>query len=168
MDIAGLWRSLRANPGEAPGPGAEQLPTPTPLTLTVTQQCQLALPVQFFKPDEVTVTVKSTRPGKPAEVTIAANFNSADGSYQGPTTTVGQGQFTATSSEVTARFVVMPATGWPVLGVGAVAKWQDGAPDGVALTYQELACDPFVWWGWLIRVLAVLTRPFSARGPASR
>jgi hypothetical protein len=133
------------------------------ITISVTQQCQIALPLPNYAPDEVTVTVTSHRPGVAAQVSIAANFNSPDGSYQGPTTTVGQGQFTATSSHVHAGFVVLPAAGWPVLGVGAVATWEDGAPESAALTYEQLACDPWIWWQWLIRVLAVVVGPFAPR-----
>jgi hypothetical protein len=106
------------------------------------------------------VTVTSNRPGVDAQVTIAANLNSPDGSYQGPTTTVGQGQFTSTSSQVHAGFIVLPS-GWPVLGVGAEATWADGAPHSVTLIYVQLACDPWVWWRWLIPVLNILRRPFS-------
>ena len=109
------------------------------------------------------MTVTSHRPGVAAQVTIGANLNSPDGSYQGPTTTVGTGQFTATSSQVQAGFVVLPAAGWPVLGVGAEAIWEDGAPQSFALNYWQLECDPLVWWQWLIRILAIVTRPFSAR-----
>jgi hypothetical protein len=89
-----------------------------------------------------------------------ANLNSPDGSYQGPTTIVGQGQFTATNSDVHASFVALPS-GWPVLGVGAEAAWEYGVPHSVALTYVQLAYDPWVWWCWLIPVLNILTRPFS-------
>jgi hypothetical protein len=110
----------------------------------------------------VRLTIASNRPGVAAEVTIAANLNSPDGSYQGPTTRVGQGQFTVTTSQVHAGFVVLPS-GWPVLGVGAEATWADGAPNSVTLTYVQLECDPWVWWRWLIPVLDILTRPFSAR-----
>jgi hypothetical protein len=39
---------------------------------------------------------RTSRPGVAARVTIVANLNSPDGSYQGPTTIVGQGQFSAT------------------------------------------------------------------------
>ncbi len=130
------------------------------ITISVAQECQPALPLQKFTADEVTVTVTSDRPGVGAQVLIGANFNSPDGSYQGPTTAVGQGQFTATDSQVDARFVVLPAAGWPVLGVGAVATWDDGAPEGAALTYELLVCDPLIWWKWLIRLLAVVARPF--------
>ena len=114
------------------------------------------------------MTVTSQRPGVAAQVLIGANFNSQDGSYQGSTTTVGQGQFTASGSDVEARFVVLPAAGWPVLGVGAVATWEDGAPESAALTYEQLACDPLIWWQWLIRLLAVLTRPFATRKALTR
>jgi hypothetical protein len=46
-----------------------------------------------------------------------ANLNSPDDSYQGPTTTVSHGEFTATSSKVIVRFVVLPWTGFPVIGM---------------------------------------------------
>jgi hypothetical protein len=48
--------------------------------------------------------VASNRPGVAAQVSVAANLNSPDGSYQGPTTVVGQGQFSATTSSVLANF----------------------------------------------------------------
>jgi hypothetical protein len=108
MDIAGMWRSMRADPADAPRPGAHQETAGPGITISVTQQCQVALPLAGLTPDEVTVTVTSHRPGVAAQVSIAANFNSPDGSYQGPTTTVGQGQFTARRSHVHAGFVVLP------------------------------------------------------------
>jgi hypothetical protein len=94
-------------------------------------------------------------------VSVAANLNSPDGSYQGPTTVVGQGQFTATASSVLVNFVVLPS-GWPVLGVGAEAIWADDAPNSFTLNYVQLECDPWVWWRWLIPVLNTLGQ-FSAR-----
>jgi hypothetical protein len=160
MDIAGMWRSMRADPADAPQAGAHQETAGEGITISVTQQCQIALPLTSLNPDEVTVTISSHRPGVAGQVTIGANFNSLDGSYQGPTTTVGQGQFTATSSQVHAGFVVLPS-GWPVLGVGAEATWADGVSHSVALTYVQLECDPWVWWRWLIPVLDILTRPFA-------
>ena len=159
MDIAGMWRSTRA---EAPHPGAHQQVAGEGITIAVTQQCQTTLPLAGFTADEVTVTVTSHRPGVAAQVSIGANLNSPDGSYQGPTTTVGHGQFTAAArSRVRASFAVLPS-GWPVLGVGAEAIWEDGAPHSIALVYEELACDPWVWWRWPIRILDLLTRPFLA------
>jgi hypothetical protein len=162
MDIARMWRSMRADPADAPRPGAHQETAGAGITISITQQCQVALPLAGLSPDEVTVTVTSHRPGVAAQVTIAANFNSPDGSYQGPTTAVGQGQFTARRSHVRAGFVVLPS-GRPVLGVGAVATWQDGAAEDAALTYEQIVCDPWVWWRWLIPVLDTLTRPFAPR-----
>src|SRR5438045_2749377 len=100
LDIAGMWRSMRLASTEAPRAGEHQETAGVGITLTVTQECQTTLPLQRFAADEVSVTVSSQRPGVAAQVLIAANFNSPDGSYQGPTTTVGQGQFTATSSDV--------------------------------------------------------------------
>ena len=94
MDIASIWRSMRADPAEAPHPGAHQQVAGEGITIAVTQQCQATLPLAGFTADEVTVTVTSHRPGVAAQVSIGANLNSPDGSYQGPTTTVGQGQFT--------------------------------------------------------------------------
>jgi hypothetical protein len=162
MDIAGMWRSMRADPAEAPRPGAHQQVAGEGITIAVTPQCQATLPLAGFTVDEVTVTVTSHRPGVAAQVSIGANLNSLDGSYQGPTTTVGHGQFTAaTRSRVRAGFAVLPS-GWPVLGVGAEAVWEDGAPHSIALVYEQLACDPWVWWRWPIRILDLLTRPFLA------
>ena len=168
MDIAGTWRSMRSDPAEVPRPGAQIEAAGQGVTITVTQQCQVALPLSGSRADEVTVTVTSQRPGVAAQVSIGANLNSPDGSYQGPTTTVGQGQFTATDSEVQVGFVVLPAAGWPVLGVGADATWADGSTQSFALTYVELQCDPLVWWRWVIRVLAILTSPFFERSRTER
>jgi hypothetical protein len=162
MDIAGMWRSMRTDPTEVPRPGAQHTAEPG-ITISVGQQCQVALPLAKYRADEVSVTVTSHRHGAAGHVTIGANLNSSDGSYQGPTTTVGQGQFTATSSHVDAGFVVLPAAGWPVLGVGAVATWADGTADSAALTYVQLQCDPLVWWQWLIRLLAELARPLAPK-----
>jgi hypothetical protein len=47
------------------------------------------------------------------------------------------------------------------LSVGAVASWADGA-HSAALTYEQIACDPWVWWRWLTPVVGVLSRAFSA------
>jgi len=163
-----MWRSMRSGSDEVPRPGAHLEAAGQGITITVTQQCQVALPLSDSRADEVTVTVTSQRPGVAAQVSVGANLNSPDGSYQGPTTTVGQGQFTATDSEVQAGFVVLPAAGWPVLGVGADATWADGSTQSFALTYVELQCDPLVWWRWVIRVLAVLTSPFLARSRMER
>ena len=168
MDIADMWRSMRSGSDEVPRPGAHLEAAGQGITITVTQQCQVALPLSDSRADEVTVTVTSQRPGVAAQVSVGANLNSPDGSYQGPTTTVGQGQFTATDSEVQAGFVVLPAAGWPVLGVGADATWADGSTQSFALTYVELQCDPLVWWRWVIRVLAVLTSPFLDRSRMER
>ena len=167
MDLAALWRGRRADPADVPRPGAHLEAAAAGITISVAQQCQIALPLPSFKADEVTVTVTSHRPGVAGQVTIGANFNSLDGSYQGPTTTVGKGQFTAASAHVKVSFVVLPAAGWPLLGAGAVATWEDGAPESATLTYAELACDPLVWWGWLIRVIAFVTSPFSVRSSGS-
>ncbi len=161
MDLAAMWRSMRASPADAPGPGAHQEMAAEGITISLTQQCQVALPMSSLKADEVTATVTSHRPGVAGQVTFGANLNSLDGSYQGPTTTVGHGQFTATSPHAHVSFVVLPAAGWPLLGAGAVVTWADGAPESATLTYAELACDPLIWWGWLIRVLAFVTSPFS-------
>jgi hypothetical protein len=159
MDIARTWHSLHADSAAVPHAGAHLETAGEEITISVVQQCQIALPSGNVVP-EVSVTITSNRSGVDALVTIGANLNSPDGSYQGPTTTVGQGQFTSTSSEVHAGFVVLPS-GWPVLGVGAEATWADGAPHSVTLTYAQLACDPWVWWRWLIPVLNILRRPFS-------
>ena len=67
------------------------------ITISVAQECQIVLPPRRNRIPAVSVTVTSQRPGVAAQVTIAANFNTPDSSYQGPTTTLGQGQFTETS-----------------------------------------------------------------------
>jgi hypothetical protein len=144
MDIADMWRNLRASPADVPLPGAHLGTPPEPgITISVTQQCQLVLPSSDLIADEVTVTVTSLRPGAAAEVSIFANFNSRDGSYQGPSTEVGRGQFTATRPQVDTAFVVLPGMGgtigWDaVLGIAAEAIWTDGAPLSAALTYELL------------------------------
>jgi len=156
MDIAGRWRALHPDPADAPRPGVQVAAAADGITVSVTQQCQVALPPSSFLADEVTVTVTSHRPGVGAQVTVGANFNSVDGSYQGPTTQVGQGQFTATSGQVQVGFVVLPAA-WPVLGVGAGAVWDDGEPESFDLTYVALMCRWRWWWIWLIRAVDLLS-----------
>ena len=163
MDIAGMWRDMHPDTGEMPRPGMHQEAPAGGITITVMQQCQVALPVPSLKADEVTVTVTSHRPGVAAQVTVGANLNSADGNYQGPTTTVGQGQFTVTDSQVHVGFVVLPTDPWPVLGVGAEAIWADGTAQSIDLTYLQIECEHLVWLSWLIRLITILTRPFSAR-----
>ena len=141
IDIAGMWRLLRAGPADAPRPGVRQATAGPGITVDVTQECQVALPESSSSPDEVTVTVTSHHPGVPAQVTIGANLNSLDGSYQGATTMIGKDEFSPTNSQVQASFVVLPAVEWPVLGIGAVAVWKDGTPQSTALAYLRLECS---------------------------
>ena len=54
MDIAGMWQRLRAGPADAPRPGVHQATAGPGITVDITQQCQVALPVSAFSPDEVT------------------------------------------------------------------------------------------------------------------
>ena len=158
MDVASMWRSLRTNPADASAAPASTSVGRVGNHHRRRTGVPLALPPRQSLIPEVSVTVTSQRPGVAAQVTIAANFNSANGSYQGPTTIVGQGQFTDTGSQVHARFVLLPS-GFPVLGVGAVADYADGV-HGAALTYREIACNPWVWWGWLTPVAGTLSRMF--------
>jgi hypothetical protein len=160
MDIAGMWRNWRADPADVPHAGARLATAEPGITISVAQECQIALPPRSNLIPAVSVTVTSQRPGIGAQVTIAANFNTPDGSYQGPTTTLGQGQFTATISQVQVHFVLLPS-GFPVLGVGAVADWADGA-HSATLTYEQIACDPWVWWRWVTPIIGILSRSFSA------
>jgi len=163
MDIASLWRRLRADPAEMPVPGARRATAAGDITIDVTQRCLASLPrLPGLTHNVTTVTVTSHRPGVPGHVTIGANFNSPDGNYQGPTTTVGQGQFTATSSRVETSFVLLPS-GWPILGAGAEATWADNAPQSGTLSYWQIACDPLVWWYWPIRGIATVAQWFSPR-----
>jgi hypothetical protein len=163
VDLASMWRGLRAEPAEMPAPGVHRAAAAGDLTIDVTQECLSSLPrMPGLKHNVCTVTVTSHRPGVAGQVTIGANFNSPDGSYQGPTTTVGQGEFTATTATVQARFVLLPA-GWPVLGVGAEATWADNAPQSGALSYWQIACDPLVWWQWPIRAIAAVSQILSPR-----
>jgi hypothetical protein len=117
MEIAEIWRSMRPDPAGTPRAGAHLETAGQAITTSIRQECVIALPRASYSPDLVTVSVTSLRPGVAGQVTVGANLNSPDGSYQGPTTTVGHGQFTATSSQVLVRFVVLPCTGFPVLGM---------------------------------------------------
>jgi hypothetical protein len=47
----------------------------------------------------------------------------------------------AASSPPLSRNVSPLPSGFPVLGVGAVADWADGA-HSATLTYEQIACDP--------------------------
>jgi hypothetical protein len=67
-------------------------------------------------------------------------ISSVDGTYQGDTRLVGEGQFTGANSEVDVSFVVLPS-GFPVLGAGSDAVWADGAPTSYTLTYAQIACN---------------------------
>jgi hypothetical protein len=161
MDIARIWRDMSANPSNAPHAGAHLATPGEDITMSVTQECQVALPWGNQIP-EFTVIVTSNRPGVAADVTIAANVNSMNGNYQGPTTIVGQGQFTATNSEVRVGFIMLPS-GFPVAGVSAQAIWADGAPHSITLNYYLIACDPLVWWvRWIVAIVGFLRRPFVA------
>jgi hypothetical protein len=142
IDIADIWRGRRA---DAPRVGAHLDSAGT--TISVTQECQVALPMGDRFP-EVSVTITSNRPGVAAQVSVYANLNCRDFNYQGPTTKVGEGQFTATSSEVHVGFILLPS-GLSVLGAGSVAVWADGAENSLNLRYDEIACNPLVWWRWL-------------------
>jgi hypothetical protein len=169
LDLAGMWRTMRVHPADVPRVGAHLETAGPGITIIVAQECLTALPSRRNGIPEVSVTITSQRPGVAAQVTIAANFNTPDGSYQGPTTTVGHGQFTSSSSGVHARFIVLPS-GFPVLGVGAVADYADGV-HSVTLGYWQIACDPWVWWRWLTPVVGTLSRPFtriSSTSPRSR
>jgi hypothetical protein len=167
MDIAGLWRSFRPNPADAPRAGAHFAPVGAGITTSISQECVVALPRSSYSPNLVTVTVTSLRPGAAGHVRVAANLNTPNGSYQGPTTTVGDGDFTATNSQVIVRFVVLPWAGFPVLGFGGVADWTDGTPQSLTLDYVLLECNPWVWWGWPARILNALTSPFSRSSSTS-
>jgi hypothetical protein len=110
MNIKDMWQRMSDQPSDVPRAGAHQQAAAEGITISaLTQQCQTAIPLPSLVADEVTVTITSGRPGQAAQVTVGANFNSVDGSYQGPTTTVGHGQFTATNSEVKVSFVVLPS-----------------------------------------------------------
>lgn len=169
MDIADLWRRMRTDPADVPRPGVSRQTDPAGISISFTQFCDAPLPLHRWDlVDNVNVTVTSDRSGQPGQVLIAANLNSQDLSYQGPTWIVGEGQFTATVSQVRASFSLLPVQ-LPVLGVGAQATWQDGTPDSAALTYQEIGCHPPLWWQWLIRIIALTSRSFenkASRGPA--
>jgi hypothetical protein len=156
MDVADVWRSLRTNPADVPHAGVQLQTAGSEITISVTQECLVALPPRLTMTPVVNVTITSQRPGVAGQVTIGANFNSLDGSYQGPTTNVGQGQFTDTISQVHARFVLLPS-GFPVVGVGAFADYADGV-HSATLTYQQIACNPWVWWQWLTPVSGTLSR----------
>ena len=161
MDIARIWRSMSANPSDAPHAGAHLAAPGEDITMSVTQECQVALPWGNRIP-EFTVIATSNRPGVAAQVIIAANVNSLSGSYQGPTTIVGQGQFTVASSEVRVGFIMLPS-GFPLAGVSAQAIWADGAPESIALNYYLIACDPPVWWvRWIVSIVNFLRRPFAS------
>lgn len=159
MDIGAMWLSMRRDPAGAPGPGAHLQTEGPEISISVTQECLIALPPRISRIPEVSVTITSNRPGVAGQVSIGANFNTPDGSYQGPTTTVGTGQFTATVSQINVRFILLPS-GFAVLGVGAAADWADGE-HSANLTYEQIACNPWVWWGWLNRIVGIFSRPFS-------
>jgi hypothetical protein len=164
MDITHVWRTLRADPTALPHVGSHLETAGQEITTTISQECVVALPRASYSPNLITITVTSHRPGVAGHVTVGANLNSRDFSYQGPTTTVGHGELTAASSQVIVRFVVLPWTGFPVLGFDGQVDWSDGAPQSITLDYVLLECNPWVWWWWPSRVLDLLTHPFGRTG----
>jgi hypothetical protein len=88
---------------------------------------------------EVNVTVTSQCPGVSAQVIVSANFNTPDGSYQVPRLLSEAASSPPLSRK--SRSVSPLPSGFPVLGVGAVADWADGA-HSATLTYEQIACDP--------------------------
>lgn len=165
MDIAHSWRTSHTDPDDVPRPGVRE--AAADITVTITQECQVSVPLKGFSPDEVTVTVTSQRPGVAAQVTVGANLNTPDGSYQGPTTNVGTRAFSSTVSEVRVGFVALPS-GFPVLGIGVEVVWSDGAPTSFDLSYHEIPCDFWVWWRWLVPFLDTVTQPFAPDLPRNR
>jgi|SRR5271166_462745 len=158
MDIADAWQRLRTDPAGVPRAGLHLETAGQQIATNITQECVVALPRANYSPDLVTVTVNSFRPGVAGHVTVGANLNSRDFSYQGPTTTVGHGEFTAMTSQIVVRFVVLPWAGFPVLGFDAQVDWADGAPQSITLDYVLLECNPWVWWQWPARFIDLLTR----------
>jgi hypothetical protein len=166
MDITGLWHSFRPNSADAPRPGAHYATAEAGIRTTLSQDCVIALPPSSYSPNLVTVTVTSLRPGVAGHVTVLVNLNSRDASYQGPTINVGEGDFTATNSQVIVRFVVLPWVGLPMLGYGGVADWADGTRS-LTLNYVLFECNPWTWWAWPARILNALTGPFSRRSSST-
>jgi hypothetical protein len=164
MDITHVWRTLRADPAALPHVGAHLETAGQEITTTISQECVVAVPRASYSPNLVTITVTSHRPGVAGHVTVGANLNSRDFSYQGPTTTVGHAEFTAAISQVVVRFVVLPWTGFPVLGFDAQVDWLDGAPESITLDYVLLECNPWVWWWFPSRALNLLNHLFGRTG----
>jgi hypothetical protein len=164
MDITHVWRTLRTDPAALPHVGAHLETAGQEITTTISQECMGAVPRASYSPNLVTITVTSHRPGVAGHVTVGANLNRQDFSYQGPTTTVGHAEFTGAISQVTVRFVVLPWTGFPVLGFDAEVDWSDGAPQSITLDYVLLECNPWVWWWLPIRALNLLIHPFGRTG----
>jgi hypothetical protein len=76
------------------------------------------------------VTVTSHRPGVAAQVSIGANLNSADGSYQGPTTTVGHGQFSASAPRPSGRMGRHTVLPWFMSSLRAIPGYGGGGRSG--------------------------------------
>jgi hypothetical protein len=160
MEIPDVWRHAQAHHATTAQvrPGQPQQAPPDSLAITdIVQQCQNIIPILHLNLliDAVTVTVTSGRPGVGGQVTVGVNLNSFDGSYQGPVSIVGQGQFTATNSQFQTTFTIWPDQ-WPMLGVGAWTYWDDGAPKSFALEYKDIACGWPWWWRLLVRLLRSL------------
>jgi hypothetical protein len=159
MEIPDVWRRVQAHHADTAQvrPGEPQQAPPDSFAIDVVQQCRSIIPILHLNLliDGVTVTVTLGRPGVGGQVTVGVNLNSLDGSYQGDVWIVGQGQFTATSSQFQTTFTIWPDQ-WPVLGVGAWADWDDGAPQSFALEYKDIVCGWPWWWLLLIRLLRSL------------
>jgi hypothetical protein len=83
MDIAGMWRSMRADPAEAPHPGAHQQVAGEGITIAVTQQCQATLPLAVSQSLRVSSRrlrwQRSRHPGVPLPVPEAPSEEEALG-----------------------------------------------------------------------------------------
>jgi hypothetical protein len=56
LDIASMWRSMRANPTDVPRVGAHLETAGLGITINVTQQCMTTMPSQRFGIPEASVT----------------------------------------------------------------------------------------------------------------
>ena len=129
MDIPRMWRSMRADPADAPHAGTHLETAEPGITISVTQECQIALPPQNNLIPAVSVTVTSQRPGMAAQVVIGANFNTRTGA----TRVLRQGSDRASSPPPTRSSKPVSSFCPPAFPCSASAPWPIGRTERKAL-----------------------------------
>jgi hypothetical protein len=108
MDIADVWRILRADPADAPRADAHLETAEQGITTRLTQECVVALPRGVTPPSS-----HRNSDGPSATVLLAMwqsvlTSTAPDGSYHGPTQRLATASSPPQLSQVVVPFVVLP------------------------------------------------------------